>query len=84
MIASTDAVSAIRAMIERYEEDAPVAKRDENANRGGWGSSTVTLPVGSRRPLAAGEAVNKADADRDLDRRIFGYLDEQQRIIGSA
>lgn len=84
MIASTDAVSATRAMIERYEGYAPVAKWDENANRGGWGSSTITLPDGSRRSLAAGEAVNKADADRDLDRRIRGYLDEQQRIIGAA
>ena len=75
-----DGLSATRAMIQKYEGWAPVAKWDENANRGGWGSSTVTLSDGSQRTLQKGEAVNKADADRDLDRRIRGYFEEQQRV----
>lgn len=79
-----DGLSATRAMIQKYEGWAPVAKWDENANRGGWGSSTVTLSDGSQRTLQKGEAVNKADADRDLDRRIRGYFEEQQRVAGAA
>lgn len=79
-----DALSASRAVIQKYESWAPVAKWDENANRGGWGSSTVTLADGSRRTLQAGEVVNKADADRDLDRRVRGYFDEQRRVAGAA
>ena len=79
-----DGLSATRAMIQKYEGWAPVAKWDENANRGGWGSSTVTLSDGSQRTLQKGETVNKADADRDLDRRIRGYFEEQQRVAGAA
>lgn len=79
-----DALSASRAVIQKYESWAPVAKWDENANRGGWGSSTVTLADGTQRKLQAGETVNKADADRDLDRRIRGYFDEQRRVAGQA
>jgi GH24 family phage-related lysozyme (muramidase) len=43
---------------------------DVNADRIGYGSSTITNPDGSFRDVQSGDAVDMASADRDLQRRI--------------
>lgn len=81
---SNDAMGAAKEVIKHYEGYAPAAKWDENANRGGYGSSTVTLSDGTIQKLTAGQSVNRADAERDLERRIGGYFDEQKSVMGAA
>lgn len=81
---SNDAMGAAKEVIKHYEGYAPAAKWDENANRGGYGSSTVTLSDGTIQKLTAGQSVTRADAERDLERRIGGYFDEQKRVMGAA
>jgi GH24 family phage-related lysozyme (muramidase) len=43
---------------------------DVNADRIGYGSSTITNPDGSFRDVQSGDTVDVAGADRDLQRRI--------------
>lgn len=77
-------LQASREMIIRFEGKAPVGKWDENANRAGYGSSTVTLADGSIQKISAGMQINWADAERDLDRRITGYHDELRKVVGGG
>ncbi len=81
-VAGGDAVQASRDIIIRFEGKANQGKWDENANRAGYGSSTVTLADGSVQKITAGMKINWADAERDLDRRITGYHAELVKLVG--
>ena len=83
-IAGADRMAATKAVVKKYEGYAPVARWDENAARGGYGSSTVTLSDGTIQKLTKGQSVNPVDAERDLERRIGDYFEEQRRVMGQA
>lgn len=81
---TANALQAVMDTIIKFEGWMGVGKWDENANRGGYGSSTVTLADGSIQKITAGMQINEADARRDLARRMGEYMAEQQKIIGAA
>lgn len=82
--ALNDSMGPTRAMLKQFEGWQPTGKWDVNAYRAGYGSSTVTLADGSIQKITAGMAVTREDAERDLDRRILGYFEEQRRVAGPA
>lgn len=82
--ALSDSMGPTRAMLKQFEGWQPTGKWDVNAYRAGYGSSTVTLADGSIQKITAGMAVSREDAERDLDRRILGYFEEQRRVAGPA
>lgn len=82
--ALNDSMGPTRAMLKQFEGWQPTGKWDVNAYRAGYGSSTVTLADGSIQKITAGMAVSREDAERDLDRRILGYFEEQRRVAGPA
>lgn len=57
-------------IIRGFESFSPEAYYDVNAFRVGYGSDTVTLSDGTIRAVTEGMRVTRADADRDLVRRI--------------
>ena len=70
--------------IKQFEGFSSKPYWDVNAYRAGYGSSTVTLADGSIQKITAGMMVSREDAERDLDRRILGYFEEQRRVAGPA
>lgn len=54
---------------------------DVNADRIGYGSDTVTLADGTVKKVTKGMRVSRADADRDLQRRIGEF---EQTIVGQV
>lgn len=79
-----DSMGPTRALLKQLEGWQATGKWDVNAYRAGYGSSTVTLADGSIQKITAGMRVSVEDADRDLDRRILGYFEEQRRVAGPA
>ena len=79
------ATVAARDMIGRFE-GGHVAQPywDVNKYRAGYGSETYTGEDGIARAVVKGVQVSREDADRDLDRRILAYFEEQRRIVGPA
>ena len=79
------ATVAAREMISGFEGGF-VAKPywDVNKYRAGYGSETYTGEDGIARAVVQGMLVAKADADRDLDRRILAYFEEQRKVVGPA
>ena len=55
-----------------------------NKYRAGYGSETYTTADGIVKAVVAGVQVSKEDADRDLDRRVLAYFEEQRRVVGPA
>lgn len=82
--ALSDSMGPTRDMLKQFEGWQGVGKWDVNAYRAGYGSSTVTLADGSIQKITQGMVVNRDDAERDLDRRILGYFEEQKRVAGPA
>lgn len=82
--ALSDSMGPTREMLKQFEGWQGVGKWDVNAYRAGYGSSTVTLADGSIQKITQGMVVNRDDAERDLDRRILGYFEEQKRVTGPA
>ena len=82
--AQSDSMGPTRDMLKQFEGWQGVGKWDVNAYRAGYGSSTVTLADGSIQKITQGMVVNRDDAERDLDRRILGYFEEQKRVSGPA
>ena len=76
--------AALSDMLKQFEGWQGVGKWDVNAYRAGYGSSTVTLADGSIQKITQGMVVSREDAERDLDRRILGYFEEQKRVAGPA
>lgn len=57
-------------IIRGFESFSPEAYYDVNAFRVGYGSDTITLSDGTIRAVTEGMRITRADADRDLVRRI--------------
>lgn len=55
---------------------------DVNAYRIGYGSDTITLPDGSYHKVQQGERITKADADRDLARRMKEFQTTAAEQVG--
>lgn len=58
------------ALIKKKEDFRETPYPDGGTLRIGYGSDTITLADGSHIPVKAGMKVTRADADRDLKRRI--------------
>lgn len=66
-------------LLKRFEGFSATPYYDTNAYRVGYGSDTVTLPDGTVKHVSQGMTITKADADRDLNRRIGEF---QQTVVG--
>lgn len=66
----TDFTAGARAVIKKEEGYVDTAMWDKNHARVGYSSDTITNPDGSFRMVRDGDVTTRADADRDLDRRI--------------
>lgn len=75
----TPVKSSAGELIKSFEGFTSTAKYDVNAHRAGYGSDTVTSPDGAVKRVTAGTKVSRADAERDLQRRIGAF---QTGIIG--
>lgn len=79
------AFSTARDMIGKFEGGyVPQPYWDVNKYRAGYGSETYTTADGIVKAVVAGVQVSKEDADRDLDRRVLAYFEEQRRVVGPA
>ena len=67
---SGDALSRTRALIIDKEGFREIPYYDVNAFRAGYGSDTYTTESGEVKRVVEGQKVSRADADRDIDRRI--------------
>jgi len=67
---SGDAFSRARALIIDKEGFREMPYYDVNAYRAGYGSDTYTTESGEVKRVVEGQKVSRADADRDIDRRI--------------
>ena len=67
---SGDAVSQARELIIEKEGFREMPYYDVNAFRAGYGSDTYTTESGEVKQVVEGQKVSRADADRDIDRRI--------------
>ena len=75
---------AIADLIKAEEGFAPKARYDVNAYRAGYGSDTVTLFDGTVQRVTKNTVVTRADADRDLARRIPEFIGILVRSIGQV
>ena len=57
-------------LIQEFEGFRETPYWDVNAHRVGFGSDTITMPDGSVQKVAPGAQVSRADAERDLQRRV--------------
>lgn len=55
---------------------------DVNAYRAGYGSDTVTMPDGTVVPVRQGMTISRADAERDLARRILEFTQRAAAAVG--
>lgn len=65
-----DATSQARQLIVEKEGFREMPYYDVNAYRAGYGSDTYTTESGEVKQVVKGQKVSRADADRDIDRRI--------------
>ena len=65
-----DATSQARQLIIEKEGFREMPYYDVNAFRAGYGSDTYTTESGEVKRVVQGQRVSRADADRDIDRRI--------------
>lgn len=78
-----DTLSPAAQLIAGFEGYRSSPYWDVNAYRAGYGSDTVTMPDGSIVPISQGMTVNRADAARDLDRRINSeFAPSAARAVG--
>lgn len=83
-IASSDAMSAARALIAAKEGFKLEAYKDVNHYRAGYGSDTGTRADWSTYSIQKGMVISADDAQRDLDRRIQSYFDTLIGQIGQT
>ena len=82
-ITGTDSVSMARSLIVDKEGFEETPYWDVNAYRAGYGSDTYTLADGTVKRVQQGVPITRADADRDIDRRISTeFMPEARRAIG--
>lgn len=76
------AASALN-LIREFEGFRETPYWDVNAHRAGYGSDTVTLPDGRVVPVTPETRVDRASADRDLERRVnTEFMPRAQQAIG--
>jgi len=56
---------------------------DVNAERVGYGSDTITLPDGTIRRVKRGDTITRANAEKDLKRRVNEEAVENKKLVGS-
>jgi hypothetical protein len=76
-------VAQARRLIQAFEGFRRSAYYDVNAFRVGFGSDTTTAPDGTVRPVTRATTVDRAGAERDLERRIVEFQDTIKRQIGA-
>ena len=82
-ITGTDSVSMARSLIVDKEGFEETPYWDVNAYRAGYGSDTYTLADGTVKRVQQGVNITRADADRDIDRRISTeFMPEARRAVG--
>ena len=82
-ITGTDSVSMARSLIVDKEGFEETPYWDVNAYRAGYGSDTYTLADGTVKKVQQGVNITRADADRDIDRRISTeFMPEARRAVG--
>jgi len=72
------------ALIKQFEGFRKEAYFDVNALRTGYGSDTVTRVGGIVEPVGPDTQVSRADADRDLTRRVGIFQAQAREKIGGA
>jgi GH24 family phage-related lysozyme (muramidase) len=78
---ATDKAAAI---LRQFEGFKATPYWDENADRVGYGSDTVTLEDGTVVKVTKGMKITKADAERDLQRRVREFEAGAARASGEA
>lgn len=77
--------TAAAEYIKQFEGYAPIAMWDVNAFRIGHGSDTITLDNGTFRKVVQGDTTTRANAQKDLARRIEAeFIPKVQKQIGTA
>ena len=81
---SGNATAMARALITEKEGFKEMPYYDVNAFRAGYGSDTYTTESGEVKRVVQGQRVSKADADRDIDRRISTeFMPAAKRGVGA-
>lgn len=71
-------------LIRQFEGYRDTPYWDVNAYRTGYGSDTVTMADGSVVPVSQGMQITRDDAERDLQRRVFGeFMPRAQAAAGA-
>lgn len=83
ILASGESGADAAALLRRFEGFAPRAKFDVNAWRAGFGSDTVTRENGAVERISKDSVVSRADAERDLTRRVREVEGVIARQIGA-
>jgi GH24 family phage-related lysozyme (muramidase) len=78
---ATDKAAAI---LRQFEGFKATPYWDENADRVGYGSDTVTLEDGTVVKVTKGMKITKADAERDLQRRVREFEAGAAKASGEA
>ncbi|MBI1620021.1 tape measure protein [Aquamicrobium zhengzhouense] len=81
---SSGAGGGTAALIKKFEGFRSEPYWDVNAYRAGYGSDTVTLADGSIQKVVQGITVSRADAERDLARRIVEFQNTVKSQIGEG
>jgi GH24 family phage-related lysozyme (muramidase) len=81
---SGNATAMARALITEKEGFKEMPYYDVNAFRAGYGSDTYTTESGEVKRVVQGQKVSRADADRDIDRRISTeFMPAAKRGVGA-
>jgi GH24 family phage-related lysozyme (muramidase) len=75
--------SGAAAILRKEEGFRPTPYWDVNHDRVGYGSDTVTLADGSVQTTTKGMAITRADAERDLERRINVANGQAREKVGA-
>lgn len=77
-----DSADIAASMLRKHEGFAPDAYWDVNAYRAGYGSDTVTRADGSVERVTKDTKVTRADAERDLARRLKEFQKQLANEVG--
>ena len=80
---SGGAISMTANWLKKYEGYRDDAYWDVNHYRVGYGSDTQTKSDGTVVPVTKGYKTNREDANRDLERRVKGFLSNAEKQVGS-
>lgn len=81
---ATGLTQAAMAILRQEEGFAGAAGWDVNAYRAGYGSDTITDANGKVRAVKEGDTVTKADAERDLQRRLPDFINVAAEGVGAG